>query len=117
MTSPTQRSKALLQEQGYHVAIVERWCSFTRRRHDLFGFADLLAIREGETPLLVQVTSTGVSSRVRKILESDLAPLTLKSGFRIQVHGWRKLKVKRGGKAMRWSPRIVHITEADFNER
>jgi len=28
--------------------------------------------------------------------------------------GWRKVKLKRGGKAKRWSPRIKEYTEVDF---
>ena len=55
-----------LRDQGYTVAIVEHYNCFTKRRHDLFGFADLLAIRENEV-MLVQVTSgTNVSARDRK---------------------------------------------------
>jgi len=55
----------------------------------LFGFIDLLAIRKGET-LAVQTTSTGVSSRIKKIMESDYLPKVRDAGWRIVVHGWRK---------------------------
>lgn len=87
--TPTQRSLAYLREQGYTVAIVERWNPHARIRQDLFGFIDLLAIRKGET-LAVQVTSTGVSSRIKKIMESDYLPKVREAGWRIEVHGWRK---------------------------
>jgi hypothetical protein len=40
---------ALLRERGYQVAPVERWNSFTKQKHDLFGCIDLLAIGNGET--------------------------------------------------------------------
>ena len=87
--TPTQRSLAYLREEGYTVAIVERWNPHARIRQDLFGFIDLLAIRKGET-LAVQVTSTGVSSRIKKIMESDYLPNVRDAGWRIIVHGWRK---------------------------
>jgi hypothetical protein len=87
--TPTQRSLALLREEGYTVAIVEKWNPHVRIRQDLFGFIDLLAIRKGET-LAVQTTSTGVSSRIKKIMESDYLPKVRDAGWRIIVHGWRK---------------------------
>lgn len=87
--TPTQRSLVYLREQGYLCGIVERYNSFTKTRHDLFGWADLIAIRENEV-LLVQVTSTGVSSRIKKIMESETLPIVRKAGVRIEVHGWRK---------------------------
>jgi len=38
----------------------------------------------------VQVTAAGVSSRIKKIMESDTLPIVRKAGVRIEVHGWRK---------------------------
>lgn len=90
MSSPTQRSKAHLEKQGYRVAIVETWNHFTQRRHDLFGIIDLLAIRPGET-LAVQTTSaSNVSARVKKIAESDAIADIRAAGWGVVVHGWRK---------------------------
>lgn len=101
--SPTQRSKKHLEEQGYRVAIVEHWNAYARIRQDLFGFVDLLAIREGET-LAVQTTSgSNVSARVRKIEEHENLAAVRKAGWRIAVHGWRKLKG-------RWALREVDIS-------
>lgn len=87
--SPTQRSLKYLKDEGWTVAITEKWNPHARIRQDLFGFIDLLAIRKGET-LAVQVTSTGVSSRIKKIMESDYLPKVRDAGWRIIVHGWRK---------------------------
>ena len=101
--SPTQRSLKYLRDQGYTVAIVEHYNYFTKRRHDLFNFADLLAIRENEV-MLVQVTSgTNVSARVKKITESEHIAAVRKSGMSVFVHGWRKLKSG-------WSPKIVDLS-------
>ena len=87
--SPTQRSLAYLREEGYLVAIVERWNPHARIRQDLFGFIDLLAIRKDET-LAVQVTASGVSARIKKIMESEYLSRVRDAGWRIVVHGWRK---------------------------
>ena len=87
--SPTQRSLAHLRELGYHVEIVEKWNSFTKQRKDLWGWADLLAIRKGEV-LAVQVTASAVSNRIQKIMASDTLALVRDAGIRIEVHGWRK---------------------------
>lgn len=104
MTSPTQRSLKALRADGWHCEIVEHWNHFTRRRHDLFGFADLLCIKKGHKPLLVQVTSTGVSSRVHKVEQSPNLELVALH-FDIEVHGWRK-STKNG----RYVQRVVPIT-------
>jgi hypothetical protein len=87
--SPTQRSLAYLREQGYYVEIVEKWNHFTKQRKDLWGWADLLAIRKGEV-LAVQVTASAVSTRIKKIMASDTLALVREAGIRIEVHGWRK---------------------------
>ena len=102
-TSPTQRSLKYLRESGYTVAIVEYFNYFTKRRHDLFQFADLLAIRENEV-LLVQVTSgSNVSARIKKITENEHIAAVRKAGMRVEVHGWRKLKDG-------WLPKIVDLS-------
>jgi hypothetical protein len=38
----------------------------------------------------------------------------LEAGAKLQLIGWRKLKLNRGGIAMRWQPRIREITLADL---
>ena len=88
-SSPTQRSLEYLREQGYFCAIVEKWNSFTKQRQDLWGWCDILAIREKEV-LAVQVTSSGVAERIKNIQESPSVALVRKAGIRIEVHGHRK---------------------------
>ena len=67
--TPTQRSLKYLREQGYTVAIVERWNAFAKIRQDLFGFIDLLAIKPGET-LAVQTTASGVDRKSTRLNSS-----------------------------------------------
>ena len=87
--TPTQRSLAALRDLGYLVEVVEKWNSFTRTRKDLWGWADLLAIRRGEV-LAVQVTSEGVANRVKKVMDSETIARVREAGVRVEVHGWRK---------------------------
>jgi hypothetical protein len=90
--TPTQRSLKHLRDLGYRVAIVEKWNPHARIRQDLFGFIDLLAIKENET-LAIQATSRGnISSRVKKIEEAEALEAVRKAGWRIVVQGWGKLK-------------------------
>ena len=87
--SPTQRSLEYLRDLGYHCEIVEKWNSFTKQRKDLWGWCDILAIRENEV-LAVQVTASAIADRIHKIQESTTVALVRKAGIRIEVHGWRK---------------------------
>lgn len=88
----TARSKALFVERGYQVALVEHYNSFTKRKHDLWGCIDLLAIGHNET-VAIQVTSKShLSERRHKIEEAEAYSEMLRSGWRIVVHGWYKDK-------------------------
>ena len=87
--SPTSRTLEVLREQGYTVAVVEKWNPHARIRQDLFGFIDILAIKRGET-LAVQATAAGVSARLKKITESELLPKVREAGWTIQIWGWTK---------------------------
>lgn len=86
----TGRSTVLLRERGYIVATVEHYNAFTKRKHDLFGCIDLLAIGNGET-VAVQVTSKPhLSERRHKIEEAEAYPEMLRSGWKVVLHGWFK---------------------------
>ena len=87
--TPTQRSMKALRELGYLVEVVEKWNSFTRTRKDLWGWADLLAIRRGEV-LAVQVTAQAVANRVAKVTDSETIGRVREAGVRVEIHGWRK---------------------------
>jgi chemotaxis regulatin CheY-phosphate phosphatase CheZ len=88
--SPTQRTLKHLRDQGYPlVQVVERWNSFARRRIDLFGIIDVVAV--GADIVGVQSTSgSNVSARVTKIMESQALPVLRKANIRVLVHGWTK---------------------------
>ena len=102
--TPTQRTLAHLRAEGYLAEVVERWIPRARRRHDLFGFVDVLAIRPGETLAVQTTSSSNVSARVRKIADHDNTADVRKAGWRIVVHGWRK------NSAGRWVLRVVDVS-------
>jgi hypothetical protein len=88
--TPSQRTVAHLRKLGYQTANVEHYNYFTKRKHDLFGCIDILAIGNNET-LAVQVTSkSNMSARIKKIEASEALPEMLRSGWRVIVHGWWK---------------------------
>jgi carbonic anhydrase len=68
--------------------VVEHWNPFAHIRQDLFGFGDILAVKDGET-LVVQTTSAGnASARVKKILALPSYRIVKAAGWRVVVHGW-----------------------------
>ncbi len=109
MSSPTSRTLELLRSRGYTVAVVEKFNSFTKRRSDLYGFIDVLGVRDGET-LAVQTTSgSNAAARITKITEECVEAFAAvrKAGWSVHVHGWRK--VKRGGRLV-WDCREVDVS-------
>ena len=103
--SPTQRTLAALRADGWHAEIVERWIPGANIRKDLWGFADIICLRNGSVPLAVQCTSaSNVAARVKKITESPLLPMVRAANIAIEVWGWRKLK------ASGWQPKIVDLS-------
>ena len=88
--SPTARSLKHLREQGYFVTVAEYWDHFARKRRDLYGIWDLLAIKPGETMAVQTTSGSNVSARVKKISESEAIGKCREAGWTCHVHGWRK---------------------------
>ena len=119
-TSPTQRSIKFCKEQGRIVGIVERFNAYAGKfgiRQDLFGFIDLICIDPVDGIVAVQSFGQAYSEHVRKLQDERNEPMYewLKHA-KLELIGWRKVKLKRGGKAMRWKPRIADITIGDNEE-
>lgn len=90
-TSPTQRTLAKLKALGFTAGIVEKWNQFARIRQDLFGFCDIVAMREGVGTVLIQACA-GASHAARrdKVLAEPRAAIAAKCGNRIEVWSWAK---------------------------
>ena len=95
--SPTARSKAWLDEHGYIPGLVERWIPQARKRIDLWGFVDLIAMPKmgtGETKTVLVQTTSGLNNawaRARKIENHLNTKNALWCGYLIEVHAWRRL--------------------------
>jgi hypothetical protein len=105
-------SREVLEAEGYHVEVVER---NERTRHrtwkvDLWGFADILAIRRGEVLAVQTTTSSNMAARVRKIADSPLLPKVREANVRVIVHGWAARVVKRGERARKWVLRVEDVS-------
>lgn len=88
----SQRSQLRWKEQGYLVANVEKWNAFTKTRHDLYGCIDILAIGNKETVAIQTTSKNNMSSRIRKIEDSEVLTVMLESNWRVVVEGWYKVK-------------------------
>ena len=123
---PTSRTMRELRKRGMLCGVVERFNQHAGPagiRVDLFGFIDVIAIRprrefEWDSAILgVQCCAgSGHAAHVKKITRDCAAEAKawLDAGGRIELWSWSKHKVKRGGKAVRWTPRIQEITQADL---
>lgn len=118
--SNTSRTFEYLRSQGWDADKVEQFNAYAGKfgqRKDMFGFGDIVAMGENSI-IAVQSCGQAFSAHHKKITEDEkVAPLALKwlqCGGRIMLIGWRKVKLKRGGKAMRWQPRIKEYSIGDF---
>lgn len=118
---PTERTLKWVRGQGYLAGVVERWMQWAQKKEgrggnrvDLFGFADILAVRAGEPALALQCFgATAWTLHEEKILGdpkiSENVRIWLSGGHRLQFVCWRKLKRKRGGVAVIYRPRVGEV--------
>lgn len=103
--SPTARTLARLRKDGCTAQVVERWNQYSRTRHDLFGFIDIVAIRDGAIVGIQATSGTNVSARVTKMKAEPRVDAWLAAGGKAEVWGWAKQGAR--GKAKRWTLRVV----------
>jgi len=89
--NPTTLSVRELRRLGYTCEVVERYNSFTKRKNDLFGFIDILAVKDKKVIGIQATSRSNISTRLNKIVESELYPL-IKYGIHVLVWGWYKDK-------------------------
>ena len=123
--SSVQRTLRACREAGRFVQKVEQWISYGTPkaqprpgmppgiRRDAFGFIDILAI-DTDSIVAIQACTSGRKAHWDKIIENEYALPWLEAGGTIELWSWSKKKVKRGGKAVRWTPNIDRITREEF---
>lgn len=107
--SHLQRTTKILREQDLKYWKVEYRNVWAKITVDLFHIIDLLVLDGGF--LGIQVCGSDWTPHVKKITVEHKENTVdwLEAGGRIELWGWRKLKKKRGGKAMIWKPRIADV--------
>lgn len=94
MSKFDRRCKSDLEASGYVVAKAEHWNAFARRKVDLFGVFDFVAVSPSEIAG-VQVTSRGnMAARRKKLINSEVYKPWLKAGGSILLIGYDKKKGK-----------------------
>lgn len=113
MSSPTQRTLALLRRNGYMAEVVEKRLPRGFVTRDLFGCIDVLAVRPGSPVLGVQATSrTNQSARYHKAVAIAELRTWLEAGCQFEVWGWALAGPR--GKRKLWTPSIRAVTLADI---
>jgi hypothetical protein len=111
--SRLSRSMAFFRDLGYLVEKVEYWNPWDKKTYDLFNIIDAVGIGHNEILGIQSCTGSDFAAHDRKILASEAAQRWV-AGGKLVLIGWRKVKVKRGGKAERWSPRLKWYLSSDF---
>jgi hypothetical protein len=86
--SPTSRSLAHMRKQGYTCEVVEKWVPGANIRKDLFGFVDIVCIRDNETVGVQSTSKSNLAARVNKIADHPNIAAVRKAGWKVVAHGW-----------------------------
>lgn len=114
-----------MREQGRICGIVEKFNRFGGDfgiRQDLFGFIDIIAIDPVNGIIAIQSCGQSFKAHCDKLItERNEAVYEWLKHAKLELWGWRKVKLSRGSKAMRWRPRIADIElageEIEISER
>jgi hypothetical protein len=107
--TPTQRTLKANRDIERECGIVERWQQFGGKfgvRQDLFGFIDIIGIDPDQGIIGIQSTGQDWSGHVKKIIDKKEIVSKWLVHAKLELWSWRKVKKKRGGKAMIWKARI-----------
>lgn len=89
MKSITQKTVEHYNKLGFISCSAESYNAFSGRKHDLFGFIDIVVLARKEGILGVQVSSiSNHLARKKKILSSASAIWWIQSGARIIIMTW-----------------------------
>jgi hypothetical protein len=111
MMTPTARTLKHFRDLGMTAQVTEKWNQWAHVRQDLFGFIDIVAMKERYLVGIQATSKSNMSARVKKILALDTAKTWLLAGAVILVVGWAKKKGSRS-----WEPTIREVTLQDFRD-
>lgn len=101
----------LYKSRGYLVERTETYDPALKRKRDLFGCVDGLAVGHGETVALQATSWDNTASRAKKMAGSGLLREAARSGWRAVVVGWRK------GASGRWEHKEAEVALAPEGEQ
>lgn len=104
MTSPTQRTLAELRKRGFVAQVVEHWVPYTKRRRDLFGVIDVVALTPSGILGIQACAGSSHSARRDKMLAEPRCEQWIASGGLLELWSWSKQGAR--GKAKRWTLRV-----------
>lgn len=111
--TPTARALAECKARGYVCQVVERWNWHAKKRVDLFGCIDIVAIAPGgsltpDSIIGIQVTSgTNHAARIAKIKAEPRMAAWAKAGGLVWV--WSFAKRGKRGKRKTWQLRESEV--------
>jgi hypothetical protein len=90
-TLSLQRSKQLLEKDGWSVWIVERWNQWSHKRLDLFNMSDLVAIRPDRKGVTgIQACGLDCQDHIRKMMDNPYVKVWLQAENPFFIWSWRK---------------------------
>ena len=120
--SPVQRTLRVLREQGAKCSIVEHFNPHVGEhgvRQDLFGIIDILAL-DPSGIIGIQVCGSDYKKHFNKLTierAQDSIDWLSCRGTKLQIWSWRQLKIKRGSKAVKWTPKVTELSMEDFGDK
>ena len=117
--SNTQRTLRQLRQEGYICGMVERFLPYAGpfgMHQDLFGIFDIIGIMPKGICGIQSCSGSSFAEHDRRILESEFSMEWLKAGGHIELWGWRKIKMNRGGLLLVWRPRVKIYSLRDFED-
>lgn len=107
MSSPLERSKALLKEDGWLVWKVEFFNRWSMRTVDAFNMLDLICIRSDRSGVMgLQVCGEDVAIHVRKILSGYAVPGGKHKGEIVPPNPYIKVWLEAGNPFFIWGWRL-----------
>ena len=116
---PRAWSMEMMRKQGFLCGMTEHWNSHTKRRVDLFGFIDFVAIGHGKCVAVQCCARSSISPHKRKIVDAcnEAATQWLQAGNTIEIHGWDRHAVPlttKDGTRLRRRVKVVYLVDSDL---
>ena len=116
-TRNVTRTTDLIKARGNRYRVEERWNQYSHTREDAFGIIDIIELDHKIGVIGIQVCGSDFVSHWNKLTINNAAATIdwLRTpGTKLFIYSWRKLKLKRGGKALRWAVKIREIKKEDI---